>query len=75
MAKLRSVYPNVMELVREERIKSTANNRTLTTNIRKKSKLDLFESFYDYITDEICPESEREVIEKIIERAEKGEVE
>ena len=75
MAKLRSVYPNVMELVREERIRLTPNSGTVAINVREKSKLSLFESFYEDMTTEKCSEHEIEVMTKIIGKAEKGEVE
>ncbi len=71
MAKLRSVYPNVMELIREERIKATANNKTVATNIRERSKLSLFQSFYQDITEEECTLEGIEVMKKVIEKAEK----
>lgn len=72
MAKLRSVYPNVMELVREERIINTSSSRTVANNVREKSRLSLFESFYEDITGEKCTEEDVEVMKKIIEKAEKG---
>lgn len=72
MAKLRSVYPNVMELVREERIINTSSSRTVANNVREKSRLSLFENFYEDITGEKCTEEDVEVMKKIIEKAEKG---
>jgi len=71
MSKLRSIYPNVMELVREDRRKNT-NMRTVAIDVRKKSKLSLFESFYDHIIGEKCSKEETEVMEKIIEETQKG---
>lgn len=71
MAKLRSIYPNVMELLREDRIKVT-DTKTAAINVREKSKLSLFNSFYEDITGEKCSQTGIEVIKKIIEKAEKG---
>ena len=71
MAKLRSVYPNVMELVREDRLKSSSNNKVLASNINNKSKFDLFQDFYTDITGEECTLDEIEVIKKVISKAEK----
>ncbi|WP_291653739.1 exonuclease SbcCD subunit D [Clostridium sp.] len=71
MAKLRSIYPNVMELTREERV-SRNSSRNVATNIKEKSKITLFKNFYEDIMDEVCSEDEINVIEKIIEAAEKG---
>jgi len=72
MAKLRSVYPNVMELVREDRIKTT-NTKTVAINVREKSKLSLFDNFYEDIMGEKCSKEDIEVIKKVIEKAEKKE--
>lgn len=71
MAKLRTVYPNVMELVREDRLKSSLNNKVVASNIKEKSKFDLFQNFYKDITGEKCTLEEIEVITKIIDKAEK----
>ncbi|MBK5240306.1 exonuclease SbcCD subunit D [Clostridium sp.] len=71
MSKLRSVYPNVMELTREDRIKITSTG-TVAVNVREKSKLSLFDNFYEDIIGEKCSEEETEVMVKIIEKAEKG---
>lgn len=72
MAKLRSVYPNVMELIREERLKAADSSRTSASNIRERSKLNLFESFYEDIIGEKCSQEEIQLIEKIISKADKG---
>jgi exonuclease SbcD len=74
MSKLRSVYPNVMELSREDRIKG-ANTGIVAVNVREKSKLSIFDSFYEDIIGEKCSEDETEVMVKIIEKAEKGGLE
>ena len=71
MSKLRSVYPNVMELTREDRIKITSTG-TVAVNVREKSKLGLFDNFYEDIIGEKCSEEETQVMVKIIEKAEKG---
>lgn len=71
MAKLRSIYPNVMELTREERT-SRNSSRNVATNIKEKSKITLFKNFYEDIMDEGCSEDEMNIIEQIIESAEKG---
>lgn len=75
MSKLRSVYPNVMELVREDRIKNIGSSRAVANNVKEKSRLSLFESFFEDITGERCTEEDVEVMKKIIEKAEKGGVE
>ncbi|SDO91685.1 exonuclease SbcCD subunit D [Clostridium gasigenes] len=72
MAKLRSVYPNVMELVREDRLKASLNNKVVASNINEKSKFDLFQNFYEDIIGEECSLEEIEVIKKVITKAQKG---
>ena len=75
MSKLRSVYPNVMELIREERIKNTTDSRLAANNVKEKSRLNLFQDFYEDITGEKCQGEHIEVMKRIIEKAEKGSVE
>lgn len=72
MAKLRSVYPNVMELTRVDRMKNNIQGRTIATNVKERSKISLFESFYEDITGEICEEEYKDVMKDIIEKCEKG---
>lgn len=71
MAKLRSVYPNIMELTREERA-IRGGSRTVATNIKERSKISLFKSFYKDIMDEECEEEELNIMERIMESAERG---
>ena len=73
MAKLRAVYPNVMELIREEKLSKRSNNEVLTNDIKKKSKVDLFKNFYSEIIGEEVTSEEIEIMEKIISKAERGE--
>ena len=73
MAKLRSVYPNVMELVREEKLLKKSNNEVMSEEIKKKSKVDLFKSFFSDIVGEEAEEDEIVIMEKIINKAERGE--
>lgn len=48
MNKLRTVYPNVMELIREEQNKSVDQARTSAgSGYKSKSKLELFKDFYE----------------------------
>jgi exonuclease SbcD len=72
MAKLRSVYPNIMELVREERLRDITNIRTMANNVKEKSSIGLFESFYEDIMGKKGTEENIEIMKKIIEKAEKG---
>jgi DNA repair protein SbcD/Mre11 len=72
MAKLRSVYPNVMELAREEKVRDVSHTKTAASNIKEKSKLDLFQDFYEDIMGDKSSKNEIELMKKIIEKAERG---
>ncbi len=72
MAKLRAVYPNVMELSREERVLREGSRR-VANNIKEKSKIALFEGFYKDIMDEECTEEELDIMKRVMESAERGE--
>lgn len=72
MAKLRSVYPNVMELIRSDRVKNNSDGRTVATNVKERSKISLFESFYEDITGESCEEEYMNVMKGVIEKCERG---
>ena len=71
MSKLRTVYPNVMELVREERLNKQGSERKIA-DIRGKSTLTLFKDFYKDIVGEECTSEELEIITNIMDKA-KGE--
>ncbi len=73
MAKLRAVYPNVMELAREEKLLKKSYNDVMAEEVKKKSKVDLFKSFFSDIVGEEAEEDEIEIMEKIIIKAERGE--
>lgn len=72
MAKLRAIYPNVMELSREERIVRDSSKK-IANNIKEKSKIVLFENFYKDIMDEVCTDVELDTMKRVMESAEKGE--
>lgn len=73
MAKLRAVYPNVMELVREEKLLKKSYNEVMADEVKKKSKVDLFKNFYNEIMGEESSDEEICIMEKIINKAERGE--
>lgn len=72
MAKLRAVYPNVMELTREEKILREGNRR-VASDIKQKSNISLFESFYKDIMDEVCTDVDIDIMKRVMESAERGE--
>ena len=73
MSKLRGIYPNAMEILREEKILRPNTNEIITEDIKKKSKVDLFKSFYSEMTEEEASEEEISIMEKVISKAERGE--
>lgn len=72
MAKIRAIYPNTMELIREERIRANSENKAMATNIKERSKLNLFQSFYEDIVGDELNDDELEIMSKIINKAENG---
>lgn len=73
MGKLRSIYPNIMELTRKtKKYEGLAKNKI--ANIKEKSKLKLFEDFYINVMDEEVSEKESEIITKTLENLEGREI-
>lgn len=74
MSKLRTVYPNVLELVRENRDRTAGDQRTSAgEGYKHKSKMELFRSFYENITGEELDEEKEEVMLQVIGQVEKEE--
>lgn len=72
MGKLKSVYPNVLQIMVKERIRDISDVRTAAgEGYRDKPKLQLFEEFYKSITEEDLERENIEVISRIIEEVEK----
>ena len=72
MAKLRAIYPNIMELSREVTKGNEETKVSKERNYKNKSKMDLFKDFYMDITGRECDDKRQQVMEKIIEEVEKG---
>lgn len=66
MSKLRSIYPNIMELTKVEFINRNNIDNKAIANVKEKSKLVLFEDFYKVITGEPCSEEEGRILMDII---------
>lgn len=73
MGKLRSIYPNIMELTRKTK-KYEILSKHKIANIKEKSKLKLFEDFYINVMDEEVCDKESEIITKTLEGLERREV-
>ncbi len=72
MGKLKSVYPNVLQIMVKERIKDTSGIKTAAAQgYRDKSKLQLFKEFYKSITDDDLEDYDTKVMSSIIEDIEK----
>ncbi len=72
MSKLRSVYPNVMELGKIDSVNRLSKDRKIVaTNIKEKTSLKLFEEFYEDIIGDKCQENKLEIMRNIIETVEK----
>ncbi|MCK9216499.1 MAG: exonuclease SbcCD subunit D [Firmicutes bacterium] len=72
MGRLKSVYPNVMQIMIKERMKDIGEVRTAAAKgYREKSKIELFSEFYKSLTGgELEPEN-KEIMSKTIEEVEK----
>lgn len=76
MGKLRQVYPNTLEITRENIIKPAGNSKTSAgEGFRQKTKMELFESFYENISGEKLSQEYRKIMENVIAEAEKEEKE
>ncbi len=65
MGTLRSVYPNMMQIVREERKEAmTAQKEHMV--IRKKEPLLLFEEFYQLVREDEMTEEENRIMQQIL---------
>ena len=63
---LRSVYPNVMQLVFEKKEKEAAGEFTAVETVNRKTPGELFEDFYSLIREKGMDEARKHVIEDII---------
>ena len=74
MNKLRTVYPNVLELVREGRDRTAGDSRTSAgEGYKHKTKMELFRSFYENITGEELTQDKEEVMLLVIGQVDKEE--
>lgn len=65
---LRSVYPNVMQIVREK--EGTAESRPQTDSlIKEKEPIALFEEFYEMVYEEKLSENEKAVVQSVMKEA------
>lgn len=66
ISKLRSVYPNIMGLTKENGNQREENKTSATEGYKSKSKLELFKEFYDAIQGEPLGDEATEIMARII---------
>ena len=72
--KLRAVYPNTMLITRENKRQYDENNTSAKNGYKNKSEKDLFEEFYNSLSDGEFTEEKSKVIDEIINEVLKGEI-
>jgi exonuclease SbcD len=74
MNKLRTVYPNVLELIREEKNKRSDEAKTSAgEGYKNKSKIELFKSFYENISGTEFTMDKEDIVLEVINKVEKEE--
>lgn len=71
---LRAVYPNTMLITRENKRQYDGNNTSAKSGYKNKSEKDLFEEFYNSLSDGEFTEDKSKVIDEIINEVLKGEI-
>lgn len=66
---LRSVYPNVMQIIMEKNQSETEITRESVSVLKNKSTLELFEDFFELVTDRQVDKSRRQVMIEAIGKA------
>ncbi len=72
IAKLRSVYPNVMGLTKESVMNRDDNKTSAAEGYKSKAKIELFQEFYSSIQGEPLTQEELKVVERVIGEVETG---
>ena len=72
--KLRSVYPNTMLITRENKRQYDESDTSAKSGYKNKSEKDLFEEFYNSLSDGEFTEEKSKVIDEIINEVLKGEI-
>lgn len=71
ISKLRTVYPNIMGLTKENVNQRAENKTSATDGYKSKSKLELFKEFYDDIQGETLGDEATEIMARIIGEVDK----
>ena len=67
MEQLRAVYPNVMQLVLEKHIRKEEGLRFASVKTAKRTTKELFEEFYELVTEQTLSDSQLEILDSVIE--------
>lgn len=67
IGRLRSVYPNIMQIIMEKNQKETKEEIQNLGTRKKKSPLELFEEFYENVTASEFDEKRRSIMQEVIE--------
>ncbi len=69
---LRSIYPNVMQLIFEKNIREEDANYTKAGELRHKTTLDIYHEFYEAMTGSEFDEERKEIMSRLIDGIEGG---
>lgn len=72
VAKLKAVYPNMMEMQRENKM-LVADTTKIAKNLKQKTTVQLFLDFYEEVGQKECDKDTKELIEEIITQVERGD--
>lgn len=72
--KLRAVYPNVMLITRESKRQYDENNTSAKSGYKNKSEKELFEEFYNSLSNGEFTKEKSKVVDEIINEVLKGEM-
>jgi len=69
IGKLRSVYPNICKLILEKNIRHESDMEALVKDMTRRSILEIYEEFYEKVTDQPLDQVSMEAMREIIETA------
>ena len=67
MAKLRTVYPNLMQLVYDNSRTRQSRQVEVTEHVEQKSEMELFEEFYEIQNNQQMSEEQRDFVRELME--------
>ena len=72
--KLRMIYPNLMELVYDNRRTRENQRIDATDTIEEKTELELFEEFFEKQNNQVMREEQRKFVEQMLQELKEGDV-